>query len=1705
VICLLLAFIAVCGFLTPAQAAPQAVSLAVDSSRQTWLLWNNPDGSTALTKINPDTTVAAVQSYAPIVGWRCTAVAAGPSTPRLLWQHAADGQASVWTLDAAGAFASSTPGYGPYSGWTAQGLSLNGDSQARLLFKHGPSDQFAVWTLAGSSYASSTPGYGPLSSDGLLWDAKAIAGGSDSLTRLLLVRGDGAAAVWTLNGSGYVGSSSAFAQPAGYSCRGVAVGGDTLTRLLWVNTSGGGAAVWTLTSGGVFGSSTPLLGPPAGYTAVGTAVGSDNLVRLLWSDGAGDAQVWIIAAGGTYTVKTYSAGHGTPAADRPAPGWAQDVVPTDSGSDGGPDGPGSSMSVSLPSGVEENNPGPDLASYNSVGPSAVYERMYRSALAVQGYASPGLSPGWVDNFDLRVTSGSGTYTLHYPNGSTETWTGTTGSLTTPSGVPYLASSPTAGTLLMKFRDRSVYTFTQQSAASASGQYPAGTYLLTGMQNLVGRSVTLSRDTAANNYRVLSVTNDAATPLTLFQMSYSGGSLASVQDLGSPNAAERRQVSYTFTGGLLSNVSQVAAPGVSAPDHWRYAYQAITGGSLLNGVSAPSPADPTGQTYSSAAVTYDPAGYVTAHMDANNHLRSYSNIAGGVALQFFNKPADTTPILQQTQTFAAGSNVDSGFTDAGSYHASIAYSGTPSPYLPSAVTNRNQQMSSITYDTANAYGNVASVMDPRGVQVNNVYQYPTDFALGQLSSTQTVSGTSSLSPTTLAYYGTADGVINGLLKTMTTPLPDTVGSTSTVTTTYSYDALGNVVSVTTPGPNSTVGTASTYTTVTYNYTTAYGGATVAEALGEPQSVTVSGPANGGGTTTTVTYFKYDGRGNQTAVIDCLGNETDTVYNLADQMTGTLYPATNQTGSGRSQTGIAYEYVGGPANTLSVYDEGNTSGPVRQTTYAYGPEGELLQTSDLKGPVTAYQYDALYRTTAVQDGQNLQNALGKMTLYSYDTLGNLAQMLYPLYSGPGPGAFDTTTYAYDHDSNLMTRTDGNNAVTTYVRDQAVDSRLTGVNYPSGSNTPNVTLGYDVFERLSSLSNSVVAKTYSYDDIDEMLGATVSFTGGPQSQAMTYGYAPDGSRTSLATPLGSYSYQYDGLGQLTRADFPWTGGSVNHTYIKNATTGAVRTGWLGTSMTPRGLTSYNYNVLGQIIGLSNQWANYPNSPGSKTTGSLYSPLTHDALGNKTGEPANIPAAGHAPNISHTLSYGYDTRDELTGEQSAQASGGTGGASLYSNSFGYDLSFNPTSFKGSTLTQNADNQFLSGDFGTNWLFDGNGSPTTYQSSSLTFDIENRLTSIASPAFSAAYAPDDRRASKTVSGATTYYLYDEAGGASPLLEEQGSSVSMGYGMAGDGLRARYAPASGGLYYLFQWDPQGSLVQRQTGGPGGNTSYYALDTAMYDGYGAKLGDTDAFTGGAEATRDAMGFQGQFGAYTDNETGLVLMGHRYYDAGTGRFLTRDPLGYGGGINLYGFTGNNPVNESDPSGFAPDLPEGKEGKLTLNSEDVQDVEDAINEALEIREEQKKGSLGRALELEALLRGRNKPIIRFFPQWRPSGPLTQLTPEGGFPEFFASSMFAKSNTIQGRYWINRASSSTPEEFTKNQLGSMELGFAPTARIIVRVNKTGAIEVRTVSKELHHSGGRAIPNAHQPYYLYEVWPWQHDAIDKDHHTGYTFLQFAK
>jgi RHS repeat-associated protein len=57
-----------------------------------------------------------------------------------------------------------------------------------------------------------------------------------------------------------------------------------------------------------------------------------------------------------------------------------------------------------------------------------------------------------------------------------------------------------------------------------------------------------------------------------------------------------------------------------------------------------------------------------------------------------------------------------------------------------------------------------------------------------------------------------------------------------------------------------------------------------------------------------------------------------------------------------------------------------------------------------------------------------------------------------------------------------------------------------------------------------------------------------------------------------------------------------------------------------------------------------------------------------------------------------------------------------------------------------------------------------------------------------------------------------------------------------------------------------------------------------------------------------------GQYYDPETGLHYNYFRYYNPQTGRYITPDPIGLEGGINLFAYTDNNPVNRVDPEGLS-----------------------------------------------------------------------------------------------------------------------------------------------------------------------------------------------
>ncbi len=257
-------------------------------------------------------------------------------------------------------------------------------------------------------------------------------------------------------------------------------------------------------------------------------------------------------------------------------------------------------------------------------------------------------------------------------------------------------------------------------------------------------------------------------------------------------------------------------------------------------------------------------------------------------------------------------------------------------------------------------------------------------------------------------------------------------------------------------------------------------------------------------------------------------------------------------------------------------------------------------------------------------------------------------------------------------------------------------------------------------------------------------------------------------------------------------------------------------------------------------------------------------------------------AYNGSNTYSYDASpAKNQIVGEQSTRNGG-------YNNGFGYDSAGNPTTYVGVVQHFNSDNQNTA----SGYVYDGNGNPTTYQGSSFAFDAVNRLSSIGST-WTAGYTGEGLRAWQQNSGTTTYYLYD---GSVPVCELNSSgAVTATNTFGAAGLLSRHTSSS--LFYSF--DPTGNVAETHNSS---GTPQVAYQFYSFGQYHASTTPSDPF-----------GFGGQAGYTTDRSTGLVLLGHRYYDPGQGRFLNRDPISYAGGINLYSYVGNGPLNGSDPSGL------------------------------------------------------------------------------------------------------------------------------------------------------------------------------------------------
>jgi len=119
-----------------------------------------------------------------------------------------------------------------------------------------------------------------------------------------------------------------------------------------------------------------------------------------------------------------------------------------------------------------------------------------------------------------------------------------------------------------------------------------------------------------------------------------------------------------------------------------------------------------------------------------------------------------------------------------------------------------------------------------------------------------------------------------------------------------------------------------------------------------------------------------------------------------------------------------------------------------------------------------------------------------------------------------------------------------------------------------------------------------------------------------------------------------------------------------------------------------------------------------------------------------------------------------------------------------------------------------------------------------------------------------------------------------------------------------FVEASTNQLYIYHHDGTGHTIAIT------DQNQQTVNSYAYDPYGNVMGEQ-------ESIEQPFKYVGQLGLFAE-DNGLYYMRARYYDAEVGRFISEDPIGFQGGLNLYAYVGGNPVSLVDPDGeFALNL--------------------------------------------------------------------------------------------------------------------------------------------------------------------------------------------
>lgn len=690
------------------------------------------------------------------------------------------------------------------------------------------------------------------------------------------------------------------------------------------------------------------------------------------------------------------------------------------------------------------------------------------------------------------------------------------------------------------------------------------------------------------------------------------------------------------------------------------------------------------------------------------------------------------------------------------------------------------------------------------------------------------------------------------------------------------------------------------------TTSYGTAGVANNL-QPTSVSRGSGSNPAIAVTTTTYTPD---GDLATVDGPLSGTSDLVryrYDDGRRLQGVVGPDPDGAGPRLNRAErLTYSVRG----NVTLTETGTTTGysdpawagftPLMSSAVAYDDQGRPIEAQEQSGvgaimSVTQVTYDSAGRPSC--------SAL-RMNPASYTTLPTSACVAAPTgifgpdrivqttYDAVGRPATTTSAYGlpeaittsvtYNVDDQVASVTDGNGNISVQEFDGF--NRPTKFRYPNAagggtSTTDYELLVYDAIGRPYSARDRSGALTYyGFDALDRLitlnlpvgtpdvtsaydnLGRLTSTSNGTITVNTTWD-ALSRATSETSSVIGGMEYQYDAASRLTRIEWPDDFAANYSRDVYGAVT-AIDQHPPGGSISS--IATYTWNDLGLVTGIIRAaGTGASTSRGYDVWGRMTS-LAHDASGSSN---------------DLTLGLSYNPAGQIVGRTISNPS--------YAH---------PEAASATTYTRNGRNQLVTVNGGA-VSYDANGNTTSVLGAAYGYDGVNRLSSASAGLGTATFDfdPMSRLATSTVGGASTRRQYAGA----QLVAEYSTATGL--------LTQRHVPGVGVDDVVLSY--AGSGVSSRTWNLADERgSIIALTGAT--GVVSSINTYDEF--GVPAAGNAGRFQ-----YTGQqwlpEAQAYYYRARTYFPQTGRFLETDPIGYGGGQNLYAYVGGDPINLVDPLGL------------------------------------------------------------------------------------------------------------------------------------------------------------------------------------------------